>query len=237
MFLESFRHIIEIEALKRENALNYQRIKSEEKRIYDLDLLRQKAELRLSQIPDEIKSLQLTSKQNNVEALSSRLTQLNHQQLLAKNQKEEELFLSQISHTSNELSQLEEDFFSCLEKSEQLENEIKEINIFLKGSLQTKNELLLEVKLQVEIEQKSIANRTLRINSLTEELNENVRKIYLETEKRLQPKQTITFLQEKKCSTCFISIDSFLRQSLEEGKSVEQCPNCSRLLIPDSCRI
>jgi predicted nucleic acid-binding Zn-ribbon protein len=237
MFLESFRHIIEIEALKRENSLNNQRIKSEEKRISDLDLLRQKAEARLTAIPEEIKSLQLSSKQNNVELLTTRLTKLNQQLQMAQTQKEEETFRSQIDHVTKELTVAEENFFSLLETSEAFEQEQTELKSFLMGSLQTKNDLLIETKNVIDRELKSIEHRMLRVTALTNELHESVKKIYLETEKRMQSKETVAFLQDKKCSACFIQIDSVMKQSLDEGRSIENCPNCSRFLIPESCRI
>lgn len=237
MFLESFRHIIEIEALKRENLSNSLRIKSEEKRISDLDLHRQKAEAKLNDISNEIKMLQLTKKQNNVESYASRLNQLNQQLQRATNQKEENTFHSQIDHVSKELAAAELDFFSCLEKSEVLENEIEELKDFLIGIQETKNDLLIETRKYIDHELKKIEYRQVRINSLTEELHESVKQTYLETEKRLTPKETVAFLQEKKCSSCFIQIDSIMKQSLEEARTIENCPNCSRFLLPESCRI
>lgn len=236
MFLESFRHLIEIEALKRENQVNHLHISSENKRISDLDNRRHKSELLIETHKETLKAFELIKKQNGIEIQSTRLEKLKQQLNLSVTEKEENAFKSQIAHLEIELSEAENIYFEALEKSEVIEAEIEDLKTFLTGSLNTKNELIKEVSEIIAQEEKIILNRTLRINSLLEQCHSQLTSQYLEVEKRFSPKNAISYISEKKCTACFMQIDSILRQSIEEGRSIEYCPHCSRLLIPENAK-
>jgi hypothetical protein len=92
MFLDSFRHLIEIEALKKENLTNFSRIASENKRISDLEERRKKTLVLNENLDLEEKSLKLTESQNQIEDLQLRFTKLNAQLSLAVTEKEQIAF-------------------------------------------------------------------------------------------------------------------------------------------------
>ena len=238
MFLESFRHLIEIEALKEQNLKNQLQIASENKRISDLEERRKKLALENENLKVEEKNLKLTESQNQIEDLQIRLNKLTSQLSLAVTEKEQIAFENQIKITKDEIDKLEMNYFENLEASENIFTTIKENNEFIQGSLTTLEEIKKEVAANILIEENHINNRLSRISSLMELCHPSVKNFYLELDKKFRPKSLpISFLLEKKCSVCHMNVDSNLKLSLEEGRTIETCPNCSRLLIPDSARI
>lgn len=238
MFLESFRHLIEIEALKKENLQNHQQIISENKRISDLDERRNKTSLGNESIKIEEKNLKLTESQNQIEDLQARLSKLTSQLSLSVTEKEQLAFENQIKITKEEIEKLEIIYFEKLEKSEELFTQLNENMEFLKGSLTTLEEIKNEVQENVKKEELIIFNRTKRIDSLLELCHPSLKSLYLEVDKKFRPKSVpVSFLIDKKCTACHMTMDAILKHAVDEGRSLETCPYCSRLLIPETARI
>lgn len=237
MFLESFRHLIEIEALKKENQQNSLRIISENKRISDLEERRKKTLAQNENLALEEKSLKLTESQNQIEDLQLRFTKLTSQLSLAVTEKEQIAFENQMKLVKDEIEKLEMLYFEKLEKSEEALALIQENNEFIKGSVNTLEEIKKEVKENIAKEEGIIENRQKRINSLMELCHPSLKTLYLDFEKRFAPKSPVSFLIAKKCTACHIQVDAVLVHSLDEGRSLETCPSCSRLLIPETARI
>ena len=238
MFLESFRHLIEIEALKKENLYNSQQIASENKRISDLEERRKKILLENDQLAHEEKELKLTLLQSQIEDQQLRLNKLTSQLAGSTTEKEQIAFENQIKLVKDEVDQKEIHYFEALEKSENFQNQIIENNNFMQGSTTTLDDIKKEVEVNVAKEEVIIKNRTARINPLLDLCQPSLRSLYLEVDKKFRPKSVpVSYLMDRKCLACHITIDSMLKQSLEEGRTLETCPNCSRLLIPESARI
>lgn len=237
MFLDSFRHLIEIEALKKENQQNSLRISSENKRISDLEERRKKTLVLNENLALEEKSLKLTESQNQIEDLQLRLSKLTSQLSLAVTEKEQIAFENQIKLVKTEVENLEMLYFEKLEKSEEFLALIQENNEFMKGSVNTLEEIKKEVKENIAKEEVIIENRKKRIDSLMDLCHPSLKSLYLDLEKRFAPKAAVSFLIDRKCTACHMQVDSVLAHSLDEGRSLETCPSCSRLLIPDTARI
>ncbi len=237
MFLESFRHLIEIEALKKENLTNQLRIASENKRISDLEERRKKTLVLNENLALEEKGLKLTESQNKIEDMQLRLSKLTAQLSLAVTEKEQIAFENQIKLVKEEIEKSETLYFEALEKSEEILTLIQENNEFIKGSVSTLEDIKKEVLENIQKEEDLITNRNKRIQSLMDQCRPELTSLYLDLEKRFAPKSPVSFLIAKKCTACHMQVDAILSQSLDEGRSLETCPSCSRLLIPDSARL
>ena len=237
MFQDSFRHLIEIEALKKENLQNTARITSENKRISDLEERRKKTFVLNENLALGEKSLKLTESQNHIEDMQLRLTKLTSQLSLAVTEKEQIAFENQIKLVKDEIEKAEVLYFEKLEKSEEYLSLIQENIEFLKGSTATLEEIKKEVQLNISKEEDLINNRKKRIESLLEQCHPALTNLYLDLEKRMAPKSAVSFLVDRKCTACHMQVDSVLASSLDAGRSLETCPSCSRLLIPDSARV
>ena len=236
MFLDSFRHLIEIEALKKENLTNQHRITSENKRISDLEERRNKTLLLNDHLSLEEKSLKLTESQNKIEDMQLRFSKLTTQLSLAVTEKEQLAFENQIKLVKEEITKSEEFYFEALEKSEVLQALIQENTEFMKGSVATLEDIKKEVLINIQIEKDLISNRNKRIDSLIDQCHPSLKDLYLDLEKRFAPKSAVSFLVDKKCTACHMQVDAVLSHSLDEGRSLETCPSCSRILIPETSR-
>jgi predicted nucleic acid-binding Zn-ribbon protein len=237
MFLPSFRHLIEIEALKKQNLQNLLQISSENKRISDLVERRSKTQSQIEQLQIDVKNLKLPETQQQIDVLQVRFTKLNSQLALAVTEKEQVAFEGQIKLVKAEIDSLEELYFNHLELSENIQIEIKNNNEFLVGSLDSLALIKSESEKNILVEQTAIDNRNLRITSLVDLLHPSLKDLYLVSEKKFAPKRPVSYLIDKKCSECHMMTDSILKNSLEEGRSIENCPSCGRLLIPETAKI
>ena len=155
----------------------------------------------------------------------------------AVTEKEQNAFESQIETVEKEMQVAEEIYFSNLEKSEELISEREQLKEFLMGSVETLKTITDEVAVHVANEEKEIQGRTQRMDSLKERLHPSVRSLYDQCENNKTRLPTIAFLIDRKCSECHIQVDSTLKSSLDQGVAVETCPNCGRLLIPDTAKL
>ncbi len=224
-------------ALKKQNDQNLQQIASENKRISDLEERRNKTTLRLNDIETEQKNLKLPEEIKTIEGLQQRLAKLTSQLALSVTEKEQKAFEGQILLVKEEKEKIEERYFIGLEKSEELTDETQDLESFLQGSAETLKNILLEVQKNIQDEEGIISNRKLRIESLLNLCQPSFKNMYLQTEMRFKNKSPVSFLIDKKCSECHMQADSMLKSSLEEGRSLEFCPSCGRLLIPETAKI
>ncbi|MBP9682218.1 MAG: hypothetical protein KBD76_12500 [Bacteriovorax sp.] len=237
MFLPSFRHLIEIEALKTQNRHDFEKISLEHKRISDIDTRREKSASLVKLLEDEKRLLKLTEKQLDIESAQQKIKRMKSQLEMASNEKEQHAFESQIHLQQKNLDQLEDIYFTHLERLEAIESEKIEIAQFLEGSLLTLNDIKNEVERHSKKYQESIDGRLLRIHSLEELCLPSFKKFYHELETKFAPKSPVAYLIDKKCTQCHMQVDSVFKASLEEGRSFEVCPNCGRLLIPETAKI
>jgi predicted nucleic acid-binding Zn-ribbon protein len=236
MFLESFRHIIEMEALKKQNQENLRRISSENKRISDLVERRKKSENSVENLKKEDQELKLSTTQRVVDDLITRQKKLQSQLSLAVTEKEQQAFEKQIEIVKKEIENEESIYFEKLERSENLTSEIEDLKEFIQGSFETLQTISSEVKNEIEKEEKIIQGRLLRINSLKEQLHPTARSLYDQCENKTKLVPPVSFMIDRKCSECHMMLDYALKSTLEQGTSVECCPHCGRLLVPDSAK-
>ena len=237
MFLESFRHLIEIVALKNQNQQNSMTIASENKRISDLEERRKKSQLHNEELKNEDKSLKLTEMQNQIEDLQARLNKLSSQLNMATTAPQETAFKNQIQTTQGEIEKLEEVYFANLERSDEIHKTISENNIFFQGSLATLEDIKIEVAATTLVEENIISGRNKRVDALMELVHPSMKSIYIDLEKKFISKSPVSYLIDKKCTSCHMAVDSTMKSALEEGRSIECCPNCSRLMIPETAKI
>ncbi len=238
MYLESFRHLIEVEALKAQNQNELGLIAKENKRISDLERLRATKIQELETLEQNFGSLKLTEKQLEIETFNAKLKRMKSQMDLVTSQKEQQALEGQIALLEKELQVQEENYFLNLERSEEIEQEKEDHNQFIAGSLATINSIGSEVEITVKKHQERIHQNNLRIHSLFEQIDKSLAGIYQSIEKKFPPPlRAVAYLVDKKCSQCHMLQDSMLKLSLEEGRSIETCQTCGRLLIPETAKI
>lgn len=237
MYIESFRQIIEIESLKAENQKNTQNIESEKKRTLKLLEQKQKAKEDLERLTAELHELPLKNTLALIDKSKLALQKLQQQENLAKDQKEALAFAKQIEAKKIEVSDLEVLGLELLEREDFLECEIKRLKEFSTGLESSSQIIGAETDELIEKEKSIINARLQRVSALLDQCRLDFKNTYLALEKKFYPKSPVSFLIDRKCQSCFIQVDSILKSSLEEGRTIETCPHCSRLLIPETVKI
>lgn len=237
MYLESFRHLIEIDALERANNTNRQNIIGENKRISDLEGKQKKAQEEIELLSNEKINLQLQKSEDEINHSIAKLTKLKDQLFAVKTQKEQEALENQISLLEKTINECEEKYFANLDREEAINQTITEKKSFLSGSSNTLLEIKNEVTLSIMAEEKIISDRNLRIDSLLVQCRADVQKAYQNAKKKFDQTPALSFLLAKKCSICHMQADSMLKLNLEEGRSIEHCPSCGRLMLPETSKI
>jgi predicted nucleic acid-binding Zn-ribbon protein len=232
MYLESFRHLIEIESLKTKINEHSAVYAGEVKRITDLDAQRSRLQTKVEELIAEEHELHLKNLELTINSEEQNLTHLKTQLDYVKNERELAATNHQIETVQKALQLHEEKYFISLERSEIIHEEIKNAKQFLEGSFSTREEINKDViAAKVETDEK-IFYLNARIDSLLEQCHKSARDLYTSSSKT-----GVAFIIDKTCSKCHMQISSILKSSIEEGRSLECCPSCGRFLIPETTRI
>ena len=237
MIIETFRNFIEIEGLNKKIAQHIAEIASQEKRLVDAESKRQSSLAQINQKNELIHSLKLKELELSVSALEKKLNHYQEQINLVKTQKELDSLTHEINLTKSQLSAAEGDFFSKIDQVALLEKEILDLKNFTSGIEVTILEIKMEVESEISKQQKEINNYQLRIDSLLDQLNPADKKLYLENAKKFKTSTPSAFINGKNCSVCRINIDAQTINMVDHAKSLELCPNCGRILLPNNLNL
>jgi predicted nucleic acid-binding Zn-ribbon protein len=232
MYLESFRHLIEIESLKTKIREQNDALNSETKRLTDLDAQRKKLQASIEELAKEDQLLHVKNQELIIATEEKNLAHLKAQLEMVKNEKELNATTHQIQTVTASLFTHEEEYFIALERSEIIHKELKDAKSFLEGSLSTRAEIEKDVEeTKKEVDEK-IYFLKARITSLLDQCHKSAKDLYLASEKL-----GVAFILDRTCSKCHMQVSSILKSSVEEGRSLECCPNCGRFLIPETAKV
>lgn len=232
MYLESFRHLIEIESLKTKIREYNASIASELKRITDLDTQRNRLQARIEELLKEEHELHLKNLELTVSTEEQTLTHLATQLDHVKNERELAATTHQIETVKQSLATNEEKYFAALERTDKIHSEIHDAKAFIEGSTTTREEIKKDVEAATKEAEEKIFYLNARIASLLEQCHKSARDMYLSSEKN-----GVAFIMDRTCSKCHMQVSSILKSSVEEGRSLECCPSCGRFLIPETAKI
>ena len=232
MYLDSFRHLIEIESLKTKIREYNASIASELKRIADLDAQRRRLQTQIDELSQEEHSLQIKNLELTISSEEQTLTHLTAQLDHVKNERELAATTHQIETVKLSLGTHEEKYFTSLERSEKIHTEIQDAKSFIQGSIATREEIQKDVEAATKESEEKIFYLNARITSLLEQCHKSARDLYLSSEKA-----GVAFIHERACSKCHMQVSSILKSTVEEGRALECCPSCGRFLIPETAKI
>ena len=150
----------------------------------------------------------------------------------AKDQKQAEALEKEINQITPKCEELEEKVLSLLEKNEEIDNRVKEAEVFLEGSLDTLKEIDLEILEETTEERRHIENYEKRIKALLEEIPNGLREAFLRARKKHRFKNCISRIVNRACEKCRYEVDSQTISQVDQAKATVQCSQCERLLIP-----
>ncbi|OUR93642.1 hypothetical protein A9Q84_19430 [Halobacteriovorax marinus] len=167
----------------------------------------------------------LFKKEKDLEKANGHLTMVTNDNQIKALEKE-------VSVLTPLIDSLQENVLENMETIEGLEQEITDCTSFIEGSLESLKELTLEVDSEVKKENQQIENYQSRAKLLLESLETNQRSLFLSVKKTVKDHQVVAFLQGKNCSRCKFEAPSSQVTEVENGRSLELCSNCGRILVP-----
>lgn len=236
MAIACFQNFLEIQSHLKVVATHLSNIKSEEKRETQLSHLIQQKTLALeesqkavAELKKEMATAELTLAQKDQQKAqaTNALEQASSQAQMDSAQK-------QIDQCESVLDEIQEKLFTLLEKEESLVAQISELESFLKGVVETRNELLQEINQVITAEKKQIAIFEERISNLLELCEKDARVQFLKACEKHRYQNPLTFLENRSCRFCKMAPESSLSQGLERGDLYQLCDGCTRLFTPQS---
>lgn len=121
-------------------------------------------------------------------------------------------------------------YWELLKKLDEYKRKIVEYKQTIRACRKAYNQEVREYKkLKVQIELK-LAELKSKQEEVQEQLLPEVRKIYIEAERRY-PQSFVAVLRKESCMGCFIGVSMNLVKRVKEGKAIQHCDNCGRILI------
>ena len=232
--MEHFKTFIELQSLLKKIATHEDQVRSSESRIEFIEASRAKrVELRdqlctkRDQVNKDLNDQEklLFNKERDLKRATDNLTQ-------ASSESQMKALETEIERVTKEIDVIQEGILEKLEEEESITANITESDEFLLGSLETLNEVKAEVKIEVDKELKEINNYKSRIGLLSDSLEKAHRDFFNQTLENVKDNQVISFLTGKICTRCKYEASSTQITEIENGRSIEVCDSCSRILIP-----
>jgi predicted nucleic acid-binding Zn-ribbon protein len=237
MLIDTFRNFVEIEGLKAKILIHRSNIASQNKRISDMVSKRAEREAQIANCEFEIKNLKIKDLEAQMSIYDSSLKKFQTQMDMVKNEKELNSLNHEISSIKVLIENLETLYFESSEKVETLNHKISECREFLKGSIDSLNEISSEAKAIISKEENEIQNFQMRIDAILENEKPTHKKLYQEMEIKFKTTGPCSFINHKNCSACRINIDSVTVGNVENARSLEFCPSCGRILLPNDLNL
>lgn len=233
---EYFKILKEISSLISKKQELEKHINDELKRILFIKDQRQK---RSSLLEEKINEKALISKEevkieNELSSLQKSLDQAkgNINSIVDVNQ--EKALLSQISNLEEKINVLEEKGFLLLESLDLCNEDIKNAQNFLDGSLISLNEIEQEVN-KINLENNhQIEITQSRIEALKEELPPKFNDAIDSALKKKIANSIFTRINQSKCDICKLGLSKVEEDSVEKKMELLTCSGCKRIFIPEN---
>jgi predicted nucleic acid-binding Zn-ribbon protein len=232
--MESFKILKEINSLSMRKNVLLDLVEAEQKRITFIENNRREREASLVSFQDTLKEQKadLTSTENQINLLSQKIEKDNTNLVSLVDGASISSLQKQIDEMKIKLDQNEEKGLELLDLIESSEVNISDCNEFLKGSLESLNEIKVEVDEKVSELQSEIDSITKRDALLMEELPPNFNnKISLILKKNIQI-SSFTRIKGGSCEFCRFNLSKSDVIAIEDKLALKSCQGCSRIFIP-----
>ena len=234
MSLDSFKSLMEVQSLDSKIGVHLHNIKehrkrvtflksSSEKKTNEKDQLSKKLEDQISEIAKHEKDLfKIENELDKAKTHLSNATTNNHVELLEK----------EISNLGPKVEDLEEIILNIMDDNENIELEIHKLEKFLEGSASTISIIEEEVNADCEKENLEINRYQERIDLLLEALDDKYKKTFITLNNKFRFNSPLALIIGGACSSCRFQVTGLQKEQVEQGRVLEFCAGCSRLLTP-----
>jgi predicted nucleic acid-binding Zn-ribbon protein len=239
MNIEDFRSLIEIQSLERKVKEHLDKIDSHHDRVTHLKKIRVNKEQESSEKAATLENLKkdISSNEKELYEAEKKISKSKENLEIAANEQQVNAIQKELDTLVPVVEELELATLESLEQSELLQIEVDELSEFLKGSKETLEEITIEVKNDVEAENKEIENYNFRSENLLSTLDKQVQTAFISVNKKYKFKDPLCFADSDSCNKCHYGIPRQLLGEIERGNIVEYCPNCGRIIAPISAKL
>ena len=232
---ETVHSLIEIQSLLKHISVHKKNISEHQSRTESIKVQRQRNSDKLSELKPRLVEIDGTF--NEEDLLLKKLTkELDHklkQKDLVRTEKELTAIEHDITKLQNDISELEDNALNLLEEKEGLETEIQDLEEFLVGSEKTLQKIEEEASIDQKKEEAEIHHYQVRIDEILGHLPDNFKREFIPVFEQFKDKRPLAFLSKGMCRECRYIIPRAVEEALHRSFTIEYCPNCSRVLIPE----
>jgi len=238
MEAEDFRTLIEIQSLDNQEANHNKNIESENKRITDIEEKRSNEEIKLSQFKSDLNSCkkELALKETELFKIESNLEKTSKHATMVTSNDQAKAIEKELDDLGEKKGQLEEKILILFEKQEDLESSIKDSGEFLKGSLESLDEIKKEVANNIESENKQISSLQDRVSSLQSLVPNTLNDLFQASNKHYRFNNPIAFIDKGYCTQCHYATNITKEKDVDLMTSFESCEGCGRLFAPQAAK-
>jgi len=233
---ETFRILKEINSLYLENTRLTEIIASESSRTTKIEDLRSEKEQLIVTLDRRVKeeSLKLSHTEDEIAQNQQKLNQAMSNKNNVFTEHEISSFEKQIATYKEKLDELENSGLEIMTLCEELSCELDEAKNFLKGSIETLNNIRLEVTENNKPYQEKINVNTKRMQHLFSELPELLKQKFTQLLERNLKYGPVAQIDKNHCSVCKMELAKSEIEAIEKHLQIKFCPSCSRVFIPIS---
>lgn len=234
MSIETFSHLKEIQSLDNMIKTHLNAIEQEELRLSDITKIRERRTQEKQRLTETLESLgkESSAQEKELFVWEKRLEKANEQLPLAINEKEVSALEKERELAEGKVEEYQNSVLEKLEQMETIEDQIKDAEEFLKGSLETVQEIQEEIFKETKAEREKIENYERRINALKEMIPAAIWDVFARARQKHRFNSSLARIINNACEKCRFQVDSQTASRVELATSPEQCSQCERLLIP-----
>lgn len=233
---DSFRILKEINSLYLETRSLKEKIEQENSRLTKIENLRDEKNEIISVKSIELKELngQILKTENSLADIQKSLNQAigNKDKVFTEN--EIKAFESQIESYQSKLDEYENLGLEQLEKAEDIQQELKDAETFLKGSIDTLEEIKLEILDTNKPDLEKIQQHEQRIEQLFGDVPSELKTKFSALMHRNLKYGPVAQIDKNCCSVCGMEMPSLEIEKVEKHFQFKFCTTCDRLFIPIS---
>ncbi len=234
MKLTDYSNLKEIHSLDNMIKVHLDKISEEESRI---DFISQKRKQKDQELEDLIlnKSAlekEISDSEVKLFDLEKRFKNANDHLPLASSEKEVNALQNEINTLGPQIDLIQESSLEKLEEIEELEKLINQSQNFLKGSLETLEEIKNEIEEVRKVESVPIHQYENRITLLIEQTPKSLFNHFKIVRDKFRYKRPIVRIVNHACEFCHFRVDQMTLDRVESMQGIENCTQCGRLFIP-----
>jgi predicted nucleic acid-binding Zn-ribbon protein len=232
--MEHYKQLVEIQGLYNNIGKHEENISQQNNRISFVSDQRAKRKNELNELKESNTEIlkAITELEKDLFQKEKELEKANGHILQVSSESQQQAIQKEIDYLSPLVDSLQESILEEMDKSSELDEKISQAKQFLEGSAESLADLQEEVSFEIKKEEKEIENYQERIQLLLEALELNIRNTFSATLKSSKNNVAISFLRGRECSICRTEAPSTQVSDIENGRSIEICSGCSRILIP-----